>query len=53
MFEDKWSDGDSLWYGWSDSIYNTPKYGDTGTLRCNFYDDEENLIGVGSVTITE
>ena len=53
VFEDKWSDGDSLWYGWSDSIYNTPKYGDTGTLRCNFYDDEENLIGVGSVTITE
>jgi hypothetical protein len=52
VFEDKWSDGDILWYGWSDGLYNNPQYGDTGTLRCNFYDDNGNLIGAGSVKIT-
>jgi uncharacterized protein YpmB len=52
VFEDKWSDGDILWYGWSDGLYNNPQYGDTGTVRCNFYDDNGNLIGAGSVKIT-
>ena len=52
VFEDKWSDGDILWYGWSDGLYNNPQYGETGTLRCNFYDDNGNLIGAGSVKIT-
>lgn len=51
VFEEKWRDGDILWYGWSGSIYENPQYGQTGTLRCNFYDDQGNLIGAGSVSI--
>ena len=51
IFEEKWGDGDTLWYGWSDGIYEYPEYGDTGTLRCNFYDENGNLIGAGSVSI--
>jgi len=51
VFEDKYADGDSLWYGWPDGLYNNPKYGTTGTFRCYFYDDDENLIGASSVKI--
>jgi hypothetical protein len=45
-FETKWDDGTEGWYGWPDGIYST------GTIRCSFYDDDGNLIGMGSVRIT-
>lgn len=53
IFEDEWGDGDILWYGWTEGIYEYPEYGAVGTLHCDFYDDEGNLIGVASVDITE
>ena len=51
-FDDKWEDGSYLWYGWDDSIYTYPADGETGTLQCKYYDDDGNLIGMGSVRIT-
>ncbi len=53
IFEDVWTDGDILWYGWGGSIYEYPEHGESGMLRCNFYDGEGNLIGSGSITITD
>lgn len=52
-FDDKWDDGSYVWYGWYDGIYTYPEYGETGTLQCKFYDDAGNLIGIGSVRITD
>lgn len=52
-FDDKWESGEYGWYGWYDGIYSTPEYGSTGTLQCKFYDENDNLIGVGSVIITD
>lgn len=49
-FDDVWEDGDILWYSWG---YNDPEYGSTGTLQCRFYDEDDNLIGVGSVYLTD
>ena len=46
-FETKWDSRDSGWYGWPDGLYST------GMLRCYFYDEDGNIIGVGSVAITE
>ena len=53
MFDDKWEDGEYGWYGWYDGIYEYPEYGSNGTLQCKFYDEEGNLIGIGSVRITD
>ncbi len=44
--------GSTSWWGWEDGIYTTPYYGVTGTLTFKFYDEEGNLIGEGSVAIT-
>ena len=44
--------GDKSWWGWEDGLYTTPYYGATGTLTFKFYDEEGNLIGKGSVAIT-
>lgn len=52
-FDDKWTDGETGWYGWYDGIYEYPEYGATGTLQCKFYDESGNLIGSGSVRITD
>lgn len=52
-FDNKWTDEDTGWYGWYDGIYEYPEYGATGTLQCKFYDDDGNLIGMGSVRITD
>ena len=46
-FDEKWADGWSGWYGWSNGLSST------GTLICNFYDGDGNMIGVGSVKIIE
>lgn len=51
-FEYATDDGWSGWYGWSDGLYIYPEYGDTGTIRIYFYDDDGNQIGSGSVKIT-
>ena len=53
VFDDKWGDGDYIWYGWYEGLYTYPEYGATGTLQCKFYDGDGNLIGIGSVRITE
>ena len=53
VFENKWGDGDYLWYGWSEGIYINPTYGASGILRCDFYDDEGNLIGAGSINMVD
>ena len=47
LFEEKWTDGSYLWFGWEEGPLST------GKLQLNFYDEENNLIGVGSVRITE
>ena len=52
-FDNKWTDGEIGWYGWYDGLYEYPEYGATGTLQCKFYDENDNLIGVGSVRITD
>lgn len=51
-FDEAWEDGSSGWYGWSDGIYTHPQYGRTGTISVRFYDSDFNLIGQGSVNIT-
>ena len=48
-FDSVWEDGDILWYSWG---YNEPEYGIEGTLQCKFYDEDNNLIGVASVRLT-
>ena len=48
-FDSVWEDGDILWYSWG---YNEPQYGTAGTLQCKFYDENDNLIGVASVRLT-
>ncbi|MBQ7011565.1 MAG: hypothetical protein IJN63_07645 [Clostridia bacterium] len=53
VFDDKWSDGETGWYGWYDGFYEYPENGETGMLQCKFYDEEGNLIGSGSVRITD
>jgi len=50
FFDEVWEDGDILWYSWG---YNDPEYGSAGTLQCRFYDEDDNLIGVGSVYLTD
>ena len=52
-FDDKWTDGETGWYGWYDGLYEYPEYGATGTLQCKFYDEDGNLIGSGSIRISE
>lgn len=52
-FDNKWDDGSYVWYGWYEGLYAYPEYGATGTLQCKFYDDNGNLIGMGSVRITD
>lgn len=52
-FEETFTDGDSFQFGWDNGIYADPEHGQAGTLRCNFYDDANNLIGTGSVNITK
>ena len=49
IFDDVWADGDVLWYSWG---YNEPEYGIAGTLQCKFYDEDDNLIGVASVRLS-
>ncbi len=44
--------GDSSWWGWEDGLYNEPYYGKSGTLKFTFYDENGNVIGEGSVRIT-
>ena len=48
-FDSVWEDGDILWYSWG---YNEPQYGTAGTLQCKFYDENNNLIGVASVRLS-
>lgn len=52
-FDDKWTDGETGWYGWYGGLYEYPEYGATGTLQCKFYDEDGNLIGSGSVRISD
>ena len=51
--QEEWSDGDALRIFWVNGIYNYPENEETGTLRLDFYDDEGNIIGSGSVRITD
>lgn len=51
-FDEEWSDGWSGSFYWEDGIYTYPEYGSTGTIKVNFYDDDWNLVGSGSVRIT-
>lgn len=53
IFEEAFTDGDSFQFGWTDGIYADPETGQAGTLKCNFYDEANNLIGTGSVKITK
>lgn len=53
IFDEKWEDGETGWYGWTDGLYDYPGYGATGNLQCKFYDDANNLIGSASVRITK
>jgi tetratricopeptide (TPR) repeat protein len=53
VFSDEWEHGDTGWYGWTEGIYSDPKTGETGSLKSIFYDDEGNMIGAISITITE
>lgn len=50
IFDRVSEDGDILWYSWS---YSYPQYGATGTLKCKFYDGNDNLIGSASVRLTD
>ena len=52
-FNDKWTDGETGWFGWYEGLYEYPEYGATGTLQCKFYDGYGNLIGIGSIRIRE
>ena len=52
-FDDKWTDGETGWYGWYDGLYEYPEYGATGNLQCKFYDEDGNFIGSGSIRISE
>ena len=44
-------DGSEAWWGFPDGLYAYPEYGTSGTLSVQFYDDDGNLIGSGSVWI--
>lgn len=48
-WDEKWDTGDS---GWCKFWYNSPYYGEIGTATCNIYDENGNLIGSESITIT-
>ena len=52
LFDENWEDGWYGWYGWEESIYVNPEYGASGTLKVSFFDDDNNLIGSGKLTIT-
>ena len=45
-------DGSEAWWGFPDGLYAYPEYGTTGTVSVQFYDEDNNLIGTGSVRIT-
>ena len=46
VFEDEWEAGWSGWVYWEDGLSSS------GTLKINFYDENNNLIGSSSVKIT-
>ncbi len=48
-FNDKWEDGGAGWYGWPEGIYDN--LGESGMLKCSFYDEDDNLIGFDFVMI--
>ena len=50
--EGEMKDGSVNCYGWESGIYES-EYGSKGTLTMEFYDYQNNLIGSGSVEITE
>ena len=50
---DKMSAGFTYWWGWKNGIYNNPEHGKKGTFSLVFYDENNNMIGKGSVKITE
>lgn len=52
QFEELCGAGDILWYGWADGIHENLRYGECGTLRCNFYDEDGKLIGAATTYIT-
>lgn len=43
--------GETGWFGWDHGLYTNPSYGATGTLTMEFYDENDNLLGKGSVNI--
>lgn len=49
--DDFWRNGDESWYGWENGIYGTNTFRPAGTLKCSFYDDAGNLLGVASVSM--
>ena len=51
-FDWRWEDGDSGYIYWTGSIYVNPQYGATGTMKVTLYDENDNVIGYGSVSIT-
>ena len=46
-FNSKWDKWDTGWYGWEEGPFIT------GTIRSYFYDEDGNMIGGGSVEITD
>lgn len=44
-------EGDTLWFGWADGIYNTPANGTEGVLIVNFYRNTYTNEIIGSATI--
>ena len=45
--------GNTIWWAWEDGIYTNPEYGRTGTFSLVFYDEDNNVIGKGSVKIVD
>ncbi|MBO5891449.1 MAG: TIR domain-containing protein [Oscillospiraceae bacterium] len=44
--------GAESWYGWENGVYTNPAYGTRGTLKVEFYDEDGNKIGEGTVRLT-
>ena len=47
IFNEKWTDGTAGYYAYPNGLSTS------GTVKCYFYDEDENIIGGGSITITE
>ena len=53
IFEEAWGDGDILWYGWPDGLYADSGYDLSGILRCYFCNENGEVLGAGSIKITD